>query len=568
VTAGELFFLLFGAAVGVVAGALLLDVVRAHPARPEVRVTVTHNALPLRVQRPETPGEPITLRRTVRGPGLVTTEPPTDLAPVLRRPAPRAPAERVPVPISGGVDPLLRAIGPLELDSLDLQPGSPLGRSRSEASGPVALLERTPGAVAVAERPLTHGVALAARPLAMAPANESAREANAAADAARSTASEVATDPCAGARQLAAERCAVAEQARTHAERAAHDARDARRAYDTAVQEAEAATREADPRAIAGAKEAARRAFREATAGARDHHAQEVAATVWLTEINRINRDRRAALARAAAATRRMEELLPAIETLALAADAARITAETATAACNDARSALAVCEEAGVDERAADLIAITPSRDRGRDDRPAEEPDDERIMLREAGRQPVIYRLLEGDRETMTRIVDAAARTPDEQRQLQLDLSGLVDAIVAGAIEQAFLDFPPSHRFWGGLTRVESREVAVGLAGLGYRFDGLGGFDGGRVPSARDLSLAVGYAGLDPRRIRQWPTEAESRELYRGVTVAADEYLASMAPELSLSELVGLLGRRSETLADLWNQWGHVRPLLMATAG
>jgi hypothetical protein len=109
---------------------------------------------------------------------------------------------------------------------------------------------------------------------------------------------------------------------------------------------------------------------------------------------------------------------------------------------------------------------------------------------------------------------------------------------------------------------------VAVGLAGLGYRFDGLGGFDGGRVPSARDLSLAVGYAGLDPRRIRQWPTEAESRELYRGVSVAADEYLASLAPELSLGELVALLGRRSEALADLWNQWGHVRPLLMATAG
>ncbi|HTS15478.1 MAG TPA: hypothetical protein VMH24_07405, partial [Candidatus Sulfotelmatobacter sp.] len=176
--------------------------------------------------------------------------------------------------------------------------------------------------------------------------------------------------------------------------------------------------------------------------------------------------------------------------------------------------------------------------------------------------------RLLEGDTGTMARVVEAAVHTPDERRQLQLDLSGLVDAIVAGAIEQAFLDFPPDHRFWGGLARVESREVAVGLAGLGYRFDGLGGFDGGRVPSARDLSLAVGYAGLDPRRIRHWPTEAESRDLYKGVTVAADEYLASMAPELSLSELVALLGRRSEALADLWNHWGHVRPLLMATAG
>lgn len=565
-TPGEVFFLLFGASVGVVIGAVVLDVVRAHPSRPQVRVTVTHNALPLRVVRPETPGEPITLRRTVRGPGLVTTEPALDLAPGLRSAARRTGAQGsapVAVRVSDGVDPMLAAFGPV-----DLHPGRPLGRSRSEASGPVARVERASGAVAVAERPLTRGVAIAERPVAMTPANDSAREANTAADGERSSAGEVAADPCAGARQLAGERCAVAEQARTHAERAAGEARDARRAYDTAVQEAEAASREADPRGIAGAKEAARRAFREATAGARDRHAQELAATVWLTEINRINRDRHASLVRAAAATKRMEALLPTIEALTLTADAARITAETATAACNDARSALAICEEAGVDAHAADLVAAAPSRDRPRDDRSSEEPDEGRIMPHEAGRQPAIYRLLEGDGDTMARVVAAAVRTPDQRRQLQLDLSGLVDAIVAGAIEQAFLDFPPSHRFWGGLTRIESREVAVGLAGLGYRFDGLGGFDGGRVPNARDLSLAVGYAGLDPRRMRQWPTEAESRDLYRGVTVAADEYLASMAPELSLSELVALLGRRSEALADLWNQWGHVRPLLMATAG
>ncbi len=454
--------------------------------------------------------------------------------------------------MADGIDPTLA-----DLRSLDLQPAHPLGRSHPDASGPTALLER----------PRAGGVAVMERPMAMAPANESAREANAAASAAGSAdAAAAATDPCAAPRQLASERCAVATQARAHAEHAAAEARDARRAYDAAVHEAEMASREADPRTIAGAKEAARHAFREATAGARDRHQQEVAATVWLTEINRINQDRRAALARAAAATRRMEGLLPAIEALTLTADAARITAETASAACNDARGALAVCEEAGSAGLAADRIA--PAADRPGDDAPIGDEDDGRRMLRTAGRQPAIYRLLQGDGETMTRIVGAATDSPEGRRQLQLDLSGLVDAIVAGAIEQAFLDFPPTHRFWGGLARVESREVAVGLAGLGYRFDGLGGFDGGRIPSARDLSLAVGYAGLDPRRIRQWPTETESRELYRGVSVAADEYLASMAPELSLSELVALLGRRSESLADLWNQWGHVRPLLMATAG
>ena len=561
-TTGELFFLLFGASIGVVAGAALLDVIRAHPTRPEVRLTVTHNALPLRLVRPDTPGEPITLRRTVRGPGLVTTEPAPDLAPDLGYAAHRSRGPRVAVPVADGVDPMLAAFR-----SLDIQPAHPIGRSRHEPSGPTAFLERPGASVAVAEaRPRAGSVAVAERPVAMAPANESARDANAAALAAESDQAAAPTDPCASHRQLASERCAVATQARAHAEHAAAEARDARRAYDAAVQEAEAATHEADPRTIAGAKEAARRAFREATAGARERHHQEIAATVWLTEINRINQDRRAALTRAAAAERRMQGLLATIEALTLAADAARITAETASAACNDARGALAVCEEAGSAGLAADRIA--PPADRREDDAPIGEEDDARRVLRVAGRQPAIYRLLEGDGQTMTRIVAAATGSPEARRQLQLDLSGLVDAIVAGAIEQAFLDFPSSHRFWGGLARIESREVAVGLAGLGYRFDGLGGFDGGRVPSARDLSLAVGYAGLDPRRIRQWPTEAESRDLYRGVSVAADEYLASMAPELSLGELVALLGRRSEALADLWNQWGHVRPLLMATAG
>ncbi|HTS14098.1 MAG TPA: hypothetical protein VMH24_00400, partial [Candidatus Sulfotelmatobacter sp.] len=114
-TAGELFFLVFGASVGLAAGAALLDLVRAHPSRPEVRVTVTHNAMPLRLVRAETPGEPITLRRTVRGPGLVTTEP-VDLAPVpgsrpwraaVARPAAGDAAARVPVPVSDGIDPVL-----------------------------------------------------------------------------------------------------------------------------------------------------------------------------------------------------------------------------------------------------------------------------------------------------------------------------------------------------------------------------------------------------------------------------------------------------------------------------
>jgi len=53
--------------------------------------------------------------------------------------------------------------------------------------------------------------------------------------------------------------------------------------------------------------------------------------------------------------------------------------------------------------------------------------------------------------------------------------------------------------------------------------------------------------------------------ELYRDVTVAADEYLVEAAGGLTLGELVSVLGLRADSLTDLWNDWGRVRPLLLA---
>ena len=93
---------------------------------------------------------------------------------------------------------------------------------------------------------------------------------------------------------------------------------------------------------------------------------------------------------------------------------------------------------------------------------------------------------------------------------------------------------------------------------------DGLGGFADGRVPSQRDLSLALGYAGEDPMRVRRWPTEADMPALFRDVRVDAGRYLADAAGGLTMGEMVDLLGRRAEPLAELWNAWGRVRPLLV----
>ena len=96
---------------------------------------------------------------------------------------------------------------------------------------------------------------------------------------------------------------------------------------------------------------------------------------------------------------------------------------------------------------------------------------------------------------------------------------------------------------------------------------DGAGGWLDDRRPAQRELSNALGYAGLDPMRVRHWPDEREMTELFSEVAVAADEYVAGAAGDLTLAEMVDLLGRRADALVEVWNQWGRIRPLLLAEA-
>jgi hypothetical protein len=142
--------------------------------------------------------------------------------------------------------------------------------------------------------------------------------------------------------------------------------------------------------------------------------------------------------------------------------------------------------------------------------------------------------------------------------------MAGLLDAVLADSIEGAYLRFPHEHPFWGPYTLDQNRDITRALASLGYRPDGLGGWVDDRMPAQRELSLALGYAGLDPMRMRQWPNEQQTAQLFREVVVAADEYLADVAGNLTLAEMVEMLGRRADGLVDLWNQWGRIRPLLL----
>ncbi len=439
---------------------------------------------------------------------------------------------------------------------------------------------------------------------------------------------EAPADPCAGPRAAAADACGHAERMATLAAAAQERLREAKRAYDDHVTRRERASAAMDPRAVRTAKDEAQARFRRARLAARERAALEAAAREWLREINRINARSRDAAAVAALETSLEGGLLRDLERMGMEADGARITAEHAAETCRAARIALADCEElervgrpaapaprdaapassptapgvaAGASTAAASVegapaptvdvpdtgdqgtvgppgaatVATAPGATSTAMDSPAATPaagadtpiaGDEDV-IRVDGPDMAIVRLLHGDREALRAlVVNLAGDDEAEQRRWTVLLSDLVDAIIARAIDATALDFPESHPFWGDRPASQCRDIAAALAALGYRFDGLGGWADGRVPSQRDLSLALGYAGLDPMRMRRWPTEAEMSILLADVEVDAVGYVADAAGGLTMGEMVDLLGRRAEPLADLWNAWGRVRPMLLDT--
>ena len=377
------------------------------------------------------------------------------------------------------------------------------------------------------------------------------------------------TGPCAEERRVADERCAVANRAREGAAQAAEALRVAQRTYDNHVGSAETAAAAIDPRSVRTAKEAAQSRFRDARGKAATRDDVEAAARAWLNEINQINQSTRDAGQRMERDRAAATALAPALERLAVEADAARISAESADEACMAAREAVVACDEARALEAAATAAAPRQAPDEDRIaaamPAPADEFEPVEPMGSRAGEDAVLLRILRGEREAMLgAVARLGADDPEGQRRWQMWLSGLAEALIARSIEASSFDFPLDHFFWGPFSQTQNRDIAAGLSSLGYRFDGFGGWADERVPSQRDLSLAVGYAGLDPMRIRHWPTEPEMQELYAEVRVAADEYIAGAAGGLTLGEMVTLLGRRADALTELWNEWGTARPVLL----
>jgi hypothetical protein len=365
---------------------------------------------------------------------------------------------------------------------------------------------------------------------------------------------------CRAEQLLVDERCAVAGAARDRARQAAERLRDIRNAYELLREQAERAMEAADPGQLAAAKDALHRSFREARDAATTSADMEAAARGWLDGVNQANAAARDARAVVEATDREIRDVQPRLERVAADADSARAGAETAEAACREAREILAACEE-----QRAEALAFFPV--------PAAVAAQGGVAAArdasgtaDSGLEMAIVRILRGDGAAREQL---AARLATGDRAglaaWQARVEALVSAIVARAIDDGFLDLPDAG-FWRPFTRGERRDVVGALAALGFHFDGVAGFADGRVPTQRDLALAVGYAGLDRMRIRTWPGDAELGAMFGHAIVVAEEWLADRATDLSLGRMVDALGARADDLADVWNAWGRIRPGLIAT--
>ena len=609
-TATEIAFLAIGLILGIAAGAALIATLRSRtPPTREVRITMAPDAVPRRraatLANDAFTDSPVALDPARFGPAdrsafAAAADPngTSDRTPVLDpRPGtvvepafrlvdpstngngsdPRAPQRLVvaqAMPVSSGIDPMLtalRASAAASAEAAIRSPGPP-GDDDPErvaaAAIPVAVAvagrspieagDGEPAAAPVASAPRTGTTTRTRRGAAAAPA---AATAPASAPAAPSNAGPSPGGPCADARRLADERCELASRARGQATEAEEALRAAQRAYDDHEIALVKATSDADPRAIREAKDQAQARFRAARSVARTQEDTEAAARDWLHQINRIN----AMSGEASSALQRLRDAAPGLavrlERAGLEADGARVAAEAAESACVAARQSLADCEGRLV---AAAPAATAGAPGGGAPDAVTTSSDSLSDALR-SGASPRIVRLLRGDRGAMQDAVAAlGGDDPTERRRWQTALSDLIDAILADAIASSALEFPTDHPFWGPFNRAQSRDITAALSSLGYRFDGLGGWVDGRYPSQRDLSLALGYAGLDPMRMRQWPNEAETAELFSDVQVAAAEHLAGAADDMTLGSLIAMLGRRADGLTEIWNAWGRVRPVLL----
>jgi hypothetical protein len=189
---------------------------------------------------------------------------------------------------------------------------------------------------------------------------------------------------------------------------------------------------------------------------------------------------------------------------------------------------------------------------------------------LDEAHRQPAPFspleRMLRGEHRAMVEVVDGVAgQDGARRRDWELLLGGLVEAMSDMATRESVIDFPMGTSFWDTFTVEQCRHIVTALASMGFRYDGRSGWVEHHVPVYRDLSMALADIGVDPRRIRAWPNQADIAALFSGARPAPDELLAAAGPDYRVEDMQALLGEHASRLAGLWIAWADVRPYLLA---
>jgi hypothetical protein len=344
--------------------------------------------------------------------------------------------------------------------------------------------------------------------------------------------------------------------------------REARHAATAAHASLDAALAMLDERRLTEHKDQARRSYRMALTVARDAGERQQAAATWLRRIDDLNRSSRGALGQVLLLRARCEALDQAVRDASMESNIQRVRTEAAEAACTEARRLLAEH-----DRWASGPDAVTSAPGTWSDDTIETEIDDASPAAITPGsgdpdRPLAIELLLDGDatvsRQLARQMSDLTGQQPS---RCLLLLQGLAEAIVQSAIDHGHLRFDSAHPLWAQLSAIEARALTSALRDLGFRYDPNDGWYGERAPQARDLALALKYAGMDAHVLRQLSTTEDLLDLPSSIAVAPFEHLAEMAPDLGLDDVHRVAGRTAPELADLWDHWADVRALLLGPA-
>jgi hypothetical protein len=378
-------------------------------------------------------------------------------------------------------------------------------------------------------------------------------------------------------------RCGAARQARDAHEAASARGRDLRRRLTAARHAVEEAAGAADPQLRQERKERARVAHKAEAATAQDDAGRAEAAARWARTVDAINREARIAFRALGQATRVVNALEAELRTAEASERSLRVSADAAEAACLEARVRLATCEERVQGQPvelpgerlpvAASAGSASSGPVTGAQARLTHAPVTASTVSPSAGAHPrigsgrtVIELLVTGDQRWLERVASHVAETVGRPApEVFAQVRELVDALTATAGSHGHVTVDATNEFWSRLTADESRDVLAALGRLGFQVEPSEGWHAARAPIQSDLSMALAYAGLDARSLRRLPSDAELRELPRSIGVDARALLMDEAPDLALDQVVRMLGHRADPLGPLWDDWGYVRPILLA---